>query len=209
MHTNPAFRSTPDAVSLDFLRRRGFGTLTLNGPRVPLVSHVPFLLSDDGASAEIHLTRSNPICRAARGGAPALLAVTGPDAYVSPDWYGLPDQVPTWNYVAVHLEGRLEPLPETETRGLVDRLSAAFEARLAPKPAWTSDKMPDEAMARLLRMILPFRFHVGEMRSTWKLGQNKPEAARQAAGRGVAAGSPGQEAAALGALMQAPPAAQP
>jgi len=58
-----------------------------------------------------HLVRSNPIAQCLRAGErKAVLAVSGPDAYVSPDWYArMPDQVPTWNYVAVHLRGTRRP----------------------------------------------------------------------------------------------------
>ena len=59
--------------------------ITAGGPEGPLVSHVPFLLGE--GEAEMHLVRSNPLARAlAAGPLPALLAVTGPDGYVSPDW---------------------------------------------------------------------------------------------------------------------------
>ncbi|EKD60726.1 MAG: Negative transcriptional regulator, partial [uncultured bacterium] len=112
---------------------------------------------------------------------PALIAVSGPDAYVSPDWYGVEDQVPTWNYVAVHLRGRLEPLPEDALRGHVDALSAEHEARLLPKTPWVSGKMSDGAMPRMLRMILPFRLQIAAVEGTWKLNQNKTDAVRAAA----------------------------
>ena len=205
MHTNPAFRQTSDALSLAFARDRGFGTLTLNGPDLPMLSHVPFLLAPDGKSADLHLTRSNPIARAVDGTAPALIAVIGADGYVSPDWYGIDGQVPTWNYVAVHLAGTLERRPDAEMRPLLDRLSDHFEARLAPKPVWKTAKLDDEAIARFLRMIVPFRFTVAEVRSTWKLGQNKPAEARAASAAAMAATGFGAEVAALAALMADPP----
>lgn len=203
MHPNPAFRGTPEEISLAFVRARGFGTLAANGPDGPLVSHVPFLLSDDGQSAELHLVRSTAIAR--RGPEPmaAVLAVTGPDGYVSPDWYGMADQVPTWNYVAVHLRGTLTRLPQEALRDMLDRLSDEFEARLAPKPVWKTAKMPDDLMARMMRQILPYRFEIAEVQSTWKLGQNKPEAARLAAA-GALSGRGGAD---LAELMLAPPRA--
>ena len=205
MHTNPAFRQTPDADSLAFARQRGFGTLLVNGEALPIVSHVPFLLDADGTTAELHLARPNPIARACTDTVPALIAVTGPDGYISPDWYGIEGQVPTWNYVAVHLVGRLERRPEDELPTHLDRLSDAFEERLLPKPVWKTSKLDPEAAARLHRMILPFRFHVEQVRSTWKLSQNKPEAVRLAAADALAADEFGMETAALAALMQAPP----
>ncbi len=120
MHPNPAFRQVPADDSLSFARARGFGTLSVNGAAGPLMAHVPFLISDSGeVCALIHLARSNAIARAALP-CPAVLAVVGPDSYISPDWYGADDQVPSWNYVAVHLRGRLEPLPPETPHPMVD-----------------------------------------------------------------------------------------
>ena len=201
MHPNPAFRGTPEAASLAFAAARGFGTLAVNGPAGPLLSHVPFLLSDDGRTAELHLVRTTAIARRGPDPAEAVLSVTGPEGYVSPDWYGLADQVPTWNYVAVHLRGTLTRLPQDALRGLLDRLSDAFEERLAPKPAWKTAKMPEDLMARMMRQILPYSLEIAEVQSTWKLGQNKPEAARLAAAGALE--EKGETA--LATLMRQPP----
>lgn len=205
MHPNPVFRGTAQDESLTFARQRGFCMLAVSDEGAPLLSHVPFLLSEDGAYADLHLVRSNPIARAVRDGVPARLAVSGADGYVSPDWYGLgPDQVPTWNYVAVHLTGRLLPLPQDALAPLLAAQSAVFEARL-PKVPWTMDKMSGETRDKLMRMILPFRLEVAQVDSTWKLGQNKPEVARRAAADNVGAGI-GQELDTLAQLMRMPPA---
>ena len=200
MHPNPAFRQVAEARNLAFARERGFGTLCVGGPDVPLLAHVPFLLDTEARVVRLHLVRSNPVARAlpARG----VLAVTGPDGYVSPDWYGVPDQVPTWNYVAVHLLGPVERLPEAEMRAELDALSAAFEARL-PKPPWRADKMTPATLDRMMRQIVPCRMAVEEVRGTWKLGQNKPGPARRGAAAGVEAAGVGAQAAALAALMRA------
>lgn len=178
MHPNPVFRAEERDHHIRFARDRTFGVLALSDEAGPLLSHVPFLLSEDGTLAELHLVRSNPIVRALQTPAVAKIAVQGPDGYVSPDWYGIEDQVPTWNYVAVHLTGRLELRPQTELRDLLDRQSAFFEARLLPKPPWVSSKMSDEALVRMMRMIVPCRMEISDIQGTWKLNQNKPDAAR-------------------------------
>ncbi len=204
MHPNPIYRNADAARNIAFARDRGFGVLAVSDPLggAPLLSHVPFMLSEDGMTAELHLVRSNPIARAIAAPVPARIAVSGPDGYVSPDWYGMADQVPTWNYVAVHLTGRLEPCPDSELRGFLDRLSAQFEARLAPKPEWRADKMEAEALARLMRMIVPVRLHIEAIDGTWKLAQNKPEAARLGAAGGIAGGGVGAEVSTLARLMR-------
>lgn len=202
MHPNPVFRGTEREISLSFARKRGFGVLSVNADPGPLLSHIPFILDDAGTLAELHLVRSNPIARALRSGPlQAVIAVTGPDAYVSPDWYGLPDQVPTWNYVAVHLRGTLSLAPVEDLRDLLDRQSAVFEEALRPKAPWTMDKVSDDAAAKLMRSILPCRFEVASVDSTWKLGQNKPEAARLGAAKAL--DELGQDA--LAELMRQPP----
>ena len=202
MHPNPIYHTETDANNLAFVRDRAFGVLTLNGPDSPLLAHVPFLLSEDGKTADLHLMRSNPVARAAKETAPAVLAVSGSDGYISPDWYGIENQVPTWNYVAVHLTGQLEVLPTDQLRDVLDRQSAAFEHKLMPKTPWTADKMDPEALDRLMRMIVPCRFHVTGVDGTWKLGQNKPEAARVGAADGMEEAGFGFETTLLAALMR-------
>jgi len=202
MHPNPVFHDRDAAANLAFARERGFGVLSVNGIEGPLLAHVPFTLSADGNEAHLHLVRSNPIVRALGDGLPAVLAVSGPDGYISPDWYGVVDQVPTWNYVAVHLRGRLEPLPQDRLPELLVELSAVFEDRLAPKMAWLMDKMSPGSVERMMRAIVPVRLAIASVDGTWKLGQNKPDDVRLGAAAGVESGV-GQELAALSALMRA------
>ena len=199
MHPNPVYRKETEERHLAFARTRASGTLAVNAEPAPLLSHVPFLLTGDGTEAQLHLVRSNPIARLAP--TPAVIAVTGPDGYVSPDWYGVPDQVPTSNYVAVHLRGRLEPLPAETMHDLLDRQSAHFETMLLPKTPWTTAKMNPDVMERMMRAILPFRLVIETVDGTWKLSQNKTQAVRLAAADRIETGA-GQELAALAALMR-------
>lgn len=200
MHPNPAFRQMSADRNLDFARAQGFGMLAVSSPDAPLISHIPFRLNAAGTEAGFHLVRSNPICRLVGQGQPARLAVQGAHGYVSPDWYGMDDQVPTWNYVAVHLIGRIEQLPQSALRPMLDDLSDWFEAGLDPKPRWRTGKMLADLMDRMMRQIVPFRLAVEDVQGTWKLGQNKPDSARWAAAAALDAHDP-----ALAALMRDPP----
>ncbi|MEI4196245.1 FMN-binding negative transcriptional regulator [Roseovarius sp. E0-M6] len=203
MHPNPAFRTEPREQNIAFVREQGFGMLAVATEDAPLVSHVPFLLSEDGGLAELHLVRSNPIVGLLKQGPCAVrLAVQGPQGYISPDWYGVEDQVPTWNYVAVHLVGELSLGAMEGLRDLLDRQSALFEERLLPKPPWTTAKMSPEVMDRMMRQIVPCAIRVDEIDGTWKLGQNKPAPARQGAADQLDASGLGQEPRLLAALMR-------
>ncbi|MDF1855408.1 FMN-binding negative transcriptional regulator [Pseudooceanicola sp.] len=202
MHPNRAYRDISAARNLDFARQQGFGILTVaNGDAVPLVSHLPFILSADGREAELHLARPNPIVAALAQPRAARIVVAGPHGYISPDWYQAEDQVPTWNYVAVHLTGQIELRDPDGLGDLLDRQSATFENRLLPKAPWLSSKMTPGLMDRMMRGIVPVRLVISAVDGTWKLAQNKPDAVRLAAADGVAAaGDPG-----LAALMRDPP----
>lgn len=204
MHPNPSFHSKDHSKDIAFVRNRAFGTVMVNGDPVPMVAHVPVLVSEDGREVLIHLVRSNPIARALTAPQPARIAVNGPDAYISPDWYGIEDQVPTWNYVAVQITGLLERLPQEQMRDVLDTQSAFFEARLAPKPPWTTGKMTPDVLEKMMRMIVPCRMKVEDIAATWKLGQNKDDAVRERAAAMVPGGL-GAEREALAALMANPP----
>lgn len=202
MHPNPAFRKTEKPQNLAFARDRSFGALSINADDGPLIAHVPFQLSEDGAYLEAHLVRSNPIARALKGSQKAVVAVSGGDGYISPDWYGTENLVPTWNYVAVHLRGVLRLLPDDALRGILERLSENMEARLLPKPIWKIDKVSDEALAKMMRQIVPIAMDVETVDGTWKLAQNKPEEARLAAADALAQTGFGAEYGSIAALMK-------
>ena len=179
MHPNPSFRNTSDTHSWELVTQTSFGTLVQSTSNMPVVSHVPFLLSACKSYIDLHLVRSNPMARVDVGEAiSTTLIVNGPDGYISPDWYGIDDQVPTWNYVAVHLTGQLVRLADDALEPLLARLSEHFESKLHPKPIWKMEKMTDGVKMKMMRQILPFKFEISELHSTWKLGQNKPEHAR-------------------------------
>jgi transcriptional regulator len=180
MHPNPKFRWEDRAAMRDFVRAAGFGALFAATPDGPRVAHVPVVWLDENTLG-VHLARGNGLTRHLDG-ATALFTVLGPDAYVSPDWYGLgPDEVPTWNYVSVELEGRAARMERDDLVAQIDALSHEQESRLAPKSEWTRAKSDPKKIEMMLGAIIGFRIEVQAWRGTLKLGQNKPDAARQSA----------------------------
>ena len=192
MHPNRAFDWEDREAMLALVREVAFCTICVDGPFVvhaPVVAVAPDRI-------RFHVARSNRAVPALAGSR-ALLSCLGPDAYISPDWYGTPDQVPTWNYLAVEAEGPLRRLDEAELTGLLDDLSAEHEAKLAPKPAWTRTKMTSGRFEAMLKAIVGFELAVEALRGTRKLGQQKQDAERHRAAAGLAPLNPG-----LAALMR-------
>jgi transcriptional regulator len=204
MHPNSAFRWEDRAALRAFAATIGFGMIfatTTDGPRV---AHAPIVFLDEDRVG-FHLARGNALAKYLGSGDPArheaLLVVNGPDGYISPDYYGIDDQVPTWNYVALECQGTVRQMDIEALTAQVDALSTEHERRLAPKPEWTRDKMADGMFDAMLGGIIGFEMAITDWRSTAKLGQNKPEAVRLRAADGAeAAGYAG-----LAQAMRNPP----
>jgi transcriptional regulator len=176
MHPNASFRwEDRDALRI-FAREIGFGTVFAATPDGPRVAHVPFVFLDDDRIG-FHLARGNGLTKHLDN-AEALLVVNGPDGYISPDYYGMDDQVPTWNYLALELQGSVRRMSVEELSAQVDALSTEQECRLAPKPEWTRDKMSGGLFDKMLGAIVGFEMTITAWRSTAKFGQNKPAEAR-------------------------------
>ncbi len=185
MHPNAAFRWEDRDALRAFASEIGFGMVfaaTRDGPRV---AHVPFVFLDDDRIG-FHLARGNGLTKHLNA-AEALFVVNGPDGYISPDDYGMDDQVPTWNYLALEMQGRVRAMSAQELTAQVDALSAQQESRLAPKPEWTRFKMSDGLFDKMLGAITGFEMTVTAWRGTSKLGQNKPTEARTLAADAIAA----------------------
>jgi transcriptional regulator len=178
MYTPPMFK-TDRAASLAFAEARGFGTICAWDGTKPIASLLPFYLdyADDGTPrVAFHLARGNALIALADGTSSWLLAVNGADAYVSPDWYVSPDQVPTWLYQAVHLTGAVRKLSDEELSVQIDTLSAKFEDRLAPKRPWKSSKMTAGRLDAMKKAIVGLTMNVEGIEGSFKLNQHKSDA---------------------------------
>ena len=177
MYTPPMFK-TDRAASLAFAEARGFGTICAWDGKKPIASPLPFYFdygNDGTPRAMFHLARQNPLIALADGASSWLLAVNGADAYVSPDWYASPDQVPTWLYQTVHLTGPVRKLSDDELVAQIDALSAKFENWLLPKTPWTSAKMTTARLEALKKGIVGLVLTVEQVEGTLKLNQHKSD----------------------------------
>ncbi len=199
------YRWTDEAAMRDFVGQAGFGLLCVAAPDRVHVVHLPVVWLDDRRIG-MHIHRANPIVRHLDG-SDALIVVTGPHGYVSPDWYGLPDKVPTWNYQSVELRGTIARLDRDATIAQIDALSHEQERRLAPKPVWTRDKMGAGQFDRLLTGLVGFEMRVDSQHGTAKLGQDKPAAARIGVADALDAGGNDALAALMRATLDGPGAA--
>ena len=197
----PAAFAEPDLAKLhDFIERNSFGLLTSLVDGLPFATHLPFLLDRaDGPHGGLtcHVARANPQWRQAQGQT-ALAIFSGPHAYVSPTWYEAEPTVPTWNYVAVHVYGRVEVVEdEVALREIVGRLVGVYEAAM-PKP-WALGG--STYVDRLLGQIVGLRLRIERIEGKWKLNQNHPIDRRRKVVEALRRRG-GEDALAIAALME-------
>lgn len=143
---------------------------------------VPVVLDREAGpfgTVRAHLARANPQWRTADVTHEALLVVSGPDAYVSPAWYASKAEhgrvVPTWDYVAVHLRGRLRVHDDPAwLRGVVTQLTDRHEDG-RPEP-WSVDDAPGDFIDAMLRGIVGVEVEITAVEGKAKLSQNRPPA---------------------------------
>jgi len=187
MHPARAFKVEDRAALLAFLREHPFVTLAASVGGRPMIAQAPVVVRElaDELVIDFHLSRGSILAPHLVQGFRAVMLATGPDAYVSPDWYESADQVPTWNYLSVEAEGSVTVLDEAELIAQLDSLSEQEEARLLPKPLWTRHKMAPGKFEALVRGIIGGRLFVDRLEGTFKLSQNKAEADRLGAAKGL------------------------
>jgi len=187
MHPAKSFHVEDRDTLLAFLRAHPFVTIAASVGGRPMVAQAPVVVREvhDELVVDFHLSRGNVLAPHLVQGFRAVMLATGEDAYVSPDWYESADQVPTWNYLSVEAEGSVAVLDEAELVALLDDLSAQEEARLLPKPVWTRAKMTPGRFETQLRGIIGGRLFVDRLEGTFKLSQNKGEADRLGAAKGL------------------------
>ena len=195
MHPNPLFRSDDRQLFETLIDQIGFGMVFLTTPDGPRVAHTPLLSTGDGA-VQFHLARGNALTRHLDG-ATALITLNGPDAYVSPRWYDNRDTVPTWDYVALELEGRVRRMADEGLEAFLHAAIAKHEARTEGE-AWRAEESSEATWGQQFRGIAGFEMEVQAWRPTLKLSQKKsPEERARIADGQEAAGRP-----ALAALMR-------
>ena len=195
MHPNPLFRSDDRQLFETLIDQIGFGMVFLTTPDGPRVAHTPLLSTRDGA-VRFHLSRGNALTRHLDG-ATALLTVNGPDAYVSPRWYENRDTVPTWDYVALEMEGRVRRMADEGLEAFLHAVIAKFESRVEGEP-WRAEESSEATWSGLFRAIVGFELEVQAWRPTLKLSQKKSATEREA----IAAGHEANGNGAIATLMR-------
>lgn len=158
----------------DFLANHSFGILVNHLEGKPWATHTPLEITTDNEGRDIligHIAKANPQWRAFEANPEVLCIFNGPHSYVSSSWYK-EEEVPTWNYIAVHVYGRVEIMSEAEVLGWLSSLVDHHEAD--EKEPVSLHRMSD-ATLRQVRGVVGFRIRIEEIQAAYKLSQGREE----------------------------------
>ncbi|HEY0295688.1 MAG TPA: FMN-binding negative transcriptional regulator [Bordetella sp.] len=196
MYTPAHFdESRPEALH-DLITRHPLGMLVTHGKSGLDANHIPFeLVPGEGPRGILraHVSRNNPVWQDVANGDDVLVVFRAADAYISPTWYPSKHeahkQVPSWNYMVVHVHGRIAIRDdERYVRGVVARLTRAHEAG-QPVP-WKMTDSPAQFIDAMLRAIVGIEIGITRFEGKFKLSQNKEARDIRGAGQALTQGGP-------------------
>jgi transcriptional regulator len=160
----------------ELVREFGFATLISVVDGAPWATHIPLELVINAEGEWLlhgHIARANPQWRQIEQATSVLAVFMGPHSYISPSWYDHRN-VPTWNYRAVHLSGRVRIVEGEELEAMLRALMLRYESAHAEKPQGY-DEIPKETLSKDLRGLVGLEIHVEKIEAVRKLSQNRTE----------------------------------
>lgn len=174
MYTPPHYSNDDIEEIKDFLRNNSFGILINIVDNKPWGTHIPLELETDDEGNDIlvgHIAKANPQWKYFKDDAEVLCIFNGPHAYVSSSWYK-EEEVPTWNYIAVHVYGTLKILTEEETMASMHRLVDKYEQ--SSKNPISLNNLSSKTL-RQVKGVVGFKVAVSDIQATYKLSQTRAD----------------------------------
>lgn len=174
MYTPKYFKVTNVEEILNFVQENSFGTLITTVQEKPIGTHLPMQIIKEGDDYYItgHMAYGNPQWRTLEICENILVMFQGPHAYISSSWYEK-ENVPTWNYQAVHVYGKASILSEEELKQDLTKLLQKYEKHRKNPVLW--EGLSPQLLNKELKGIVGFKIKVQEIQAAYKLSQNRNE----------------------------------
>ena len=172
MYIPEHFRIRHDETAIAFMRANPFAILVSSTTDGPFATHLPLIIrqGEDKLTLRGHVAKENPHWRYLEQQAQCLVIFHGPHAYISPTNYTTHENVPTWNYGAVHAYGTARVFSGIDDLlGLLHELIPLFEPAYAEQWAGLSQVYRE----RMLSHIVGFEIAVTKIEGKFKLSQNR------------------------------------
>lgn len=157
----------------DFLNKNSFGILVSQSDSKFWATHIPLELDKDENGKDIlvgHISKANPQWKNFTNDSQILAIFSGAHSYISSSWYDH-ENVPTWNYIAVHIYGKIKIIEGEKLINALKKLVDKYEKN-SDKPV-SVEKMSEKFISKEIKGIVGFEIEINEIQSAYKLSQNR------------------------------------
>ena len=154
----------------DFIQQNSFGILVSNNNGKSLATHIPLELSTNKSGKDIlqgHVSKGNPHWNHFKDTTEVLCVFNGSHSYVSSSWYNF-EEVPTWNYIAVHVYGIIKII---EGEALYDSLKHLMEKYEESSKNPVKIEALSKKTMNQIRGIVGFEIEITDIQAAYKLSQ--------------------------------------
>lgn len=172
MYIPPQYKNENLSEVKDFLKENSFGILVSQVNGKPWATHIPLELDTDGNGNDIlvsHIAKANPQWQQFSETTEVLCIFNGPHSYISSSWYD-EEEVPTWNYIAVHVYGTLKILDEEAVVASMHKLVDKYE-RNSQCPVSINTLSPQTM--RQVKGVVGFQIKITDLQAAKKLSQGR------------------------------------
>jgi transcriptional regulator len=158
----------------EFIINNSFGILINQVDGKPWATHIPLELDKDSAGKDIlygHIAKANPQWKYFDKGSEVLCVFNGPHSYVSSSWYK-EEEVPTWNYIAVHIYGKLKIQDERALMASLNKLVDKYEQQ-SENPVSLNNLSKNTL--RQVKGVVGFEIEINEILAAYKLSQGREQ----------------------------------
>ena len=171
MYIPKDFNISDEQVALNFIETHSFGIIITNRDSLLTANHIPFLLNKQSKRLYGHFAKANPQWKELETSKELLIIFSGPHAYISPNWYENTHIPPTWNFSAVHVNGKARLVDDSKTFWIVNQLTKTHEAQFSTP--WEMQNMSERKLRSMLNAIVGFEIEMTTIQAKFKLSQDR------------------------------------
>lgn len=158
-------------IIYDFIEKYSFATLFSQHNGEPYATHLPLLLNKSENSLYGHFARLNEQWKDVEN-QQVLMIFQGPHCYISPSWFETTKSVPTWNYVTIHLYGKLEIIEDRKV--IFESLNHMVNKYETPDSTYNLMDIDPSYIEGMSKGIVAFKIKITKIEAKAKLSQNHP-----------------------------------
>ena len=169
------FENTEEKIA--FMKRYSFATIITAKDNIPIATQLPFVIDNKAGKLMLtaHFAKANEQATLI-GQYTSLVIFSEPHAYISPAHYDKRENVPTWDYIAVHAYGKATIIEDEAAKAeALERMIRFYEQAYLEQ--WNS--LPEKYKKGMMQGIVAFELEVADLQGQKKLSQNRPAVERQ------------------------------